>query len=156
MLPDELLTTVLDRHDAQPCYCGEHNCQGYIGGKTQTDVAAMDDLYLDGMASELTRFQIVADRLSALGISDEVEREGLKGNKRKKSKKLDEDYMVCIHPASSWSLILSSFSLFSNPCWRRMCQRSYRPFDRLRAAKSCRNLLYVLRFGESVLSSFAR
>ena len=36
-------------HDAQPCYCGEPNCVGFIGGKTQTDLAAMDDLYLDGM-----------------------------------------------------------------------------------------------------------
>lgn len=35
-------------HDAQPCYCGEPNCVGFIGGKTQTDIAAMDDLYLDG------------------------------------------------------------------------------------------------------------
>lgn len=36
-------------HDAQPCYCGEPNCVGFIGGKTQTDLAAMDDLYLDGV-----------------------------------------------------------------------------------------------------------
>lgn len=36
------------RHDAQPCYCGEDKCVGFIGGKTQTDIAAMDDLYLDG------------------------------------------------------------------------------------------------------------
>jgi hypothetical protein len=31
---------------------------------------------------------------SALGLTDEVERFGLKGNKKKKGKKLDEDYMV--------------------------------------------------------------
>lgn len=37
------------RHEAQPCYCGEAKCVGFIGGKTQTDLAAMDDLYLDGM-----------------------------------------------------------------------------------------------------------
>ena len=36
------------RHDAQPCYCGEAKCVGFIGGKTQTDLAGMDDLYLDG------------------------------------------------------------------------------------------------------------
>lgn len=35
-------------HDAQDCYCGEPNCVGSIGGKTQTDVAGIDDLYLDG------------------------------------------------------------------------------------------------------------
>lgn len=34
---------------------------------------------------------------AALGISDEVEKLGLKGNKRRKSKKLDEDYMVLSH-----------------------------------------------------------
>ena len=39
---------MIHRHDAQPCYCGEPNCVGFIGGKTQTDLAAMDDLYLDG------------------------------------------------------------------------------------------------------------
>lgn len=65
------------RHEAQTCYCGEAKCVGSIGGKTQTDLAGMDDLYLD-----------------ALGITDEVEKLGLKGNKRKKSKKLDEDFMV--------------------------------------------------------------
>jgi len=35
-------------HEAQTCWCGEPNCVGFIGGKTQTDVATMDDLYLDG------------------------------------------------------------------------------------------------------------
>ena len=67
-------------HDAQPCYCGEAKCVGFIGGKTQTDLAAMDDLYLD-----------------ALGISDEVDRLGLKGSKKKKGKKLDEDFVVRCH-----------------------------------------------------------
>lgn len=68
-------------HDAQPCYCGEPNCVGYLGGKTQTDIAAMDDLYLD-----------------ALGITDEVEKLGLKGSKKRKSKKLDEDYLPEVKP----------------------------------------------------------
>ncbi|KAF9649738.1 hypothetical protein BDM02DRAFT_3186087 [Thelephora ganbajun] len=68
-------------HEAQQCFCGESNCVGYIGGKTQTDLAAMDDLYID-----------------ALGISEEVEKLGLKGGKRKKSKKLDEDYAPILKP----------------------------------------------------------
>lgn len=34
---------------------------------------------------------------AALGITDEVEKLGLKGNKKRKSKKLDEDYMVLSH-----------------------------------------------------------
>ncbi|EIW76613.1 SET domain-containing protein [Coniophora puteana RWD-64-598 SS2] len=68
-------------HDPQPCYCGEPQCVGFIGGKTQTDIAGMDDLYLD-----------------ALGISDEVEKYGLKGSKKKKGRKLDEDYMPELTP----------------------------------------------------------
>ncbi|KAI0248399.1 hypothetical protein BJV78DRAFT_1379249 [Lactifluus subvellereus] len=73
----------VDRYgnEAQPCYCGEDKCVGFIGGKTQTDIAGMDDLYLD-----------------ALGIADEVDRLGLKGSKKKKSKKLDEDWMPILKP----------------------------------------------------------
>lgn len=70
-------------HDAQECYCGEPNCVGYIGGKTQTDLAGMDDLFLD-----------------ALGITDAVEALQLKGSKKKKGKKLDEDFNVGL-PATS-------------------------------------------------------
>ena len=69
-------------HDAQECYCGEPNCVGYIGGKTQTDIGGMDDQILD-----------------ALGISqEEVMRLALRGNKKKKSKKLDEDYELELKP----------------------------------------------------------
>ncbi|KAK0200857.1 hypothetical protein DFS33DRAFT_1265721 [Desarmillaria ectypa] len=63
----------LCRHQAQTCYCGEPQCVGYIGGKTQTDVSAMDDLYLD-----------------ALGITDESELMEYKGTKKRKGKKLDD------------------------------------------------------------------
>jgi SET domain-containing protein len=28
---------LIGRADAQPCYCDEPNCIGYIGGKTQTE-----------------------------------------------------------------------------------------------------------------------
>ncbi|OCF43734.1 histone-lysine N-methyltransferase, H3 lysine-36 specific [Kwoniella heveanensis CBS 569] len=68
-------------HDAQTCYCGEPNCVGTIGGKTQTDVGTMNDLFLD-----------------ALGISDEVEAQGMKGNKKKKSRQLDEDFVPVLRP----------------------------------------------------------
>uniref|UniRef100_A0A0K3CL85 [histone H3]-lysine(36) N-trimethyltransferase n=1 Tax=Rhodotorula toruloides TaxID=5286 RepID=A0A0K3CL85_RHOTO len=68
-------------HVAQECYCGEPNCVGYIGGKTQTDLGGMDDLYID-----------------ALGITEEVEALGLKGSKKKKGKKLDEDFTPTLHP----------------------------------------------------------
>lgn len=44
-----LLTLVSSySHVAQPCYCGEASCVGFIGGKTQTDIGGMDDLYIDG------------------------------------------------------------------------------------------------------------
>ena len=40
--------------------------------------------------------------VAALGIADEVDRLGLKGSKKKKSKKLDEDWMVIV-AANSFS-----------------------------------------------------
>ncbi|KAF8804407.1 hypothetical protein BYT27DRAFT_7107098 [Phlegmacium glaucopus] len=69
-------------HQAQECYCGEPMCVGYIGGKTQTDIATMDDLYLD-----------------ALGITDENDLMELKGTKKKKGKKIDDpDFMPTMQP----------------------------------------------------------
>ncbi|KAF8626036.1 hypothetical protein AX15_005126 [Amanita polypyramis BW_CC] len=69
-------------HQAQVCYCSESNCLGFIGGKTQTDIAAMDDLYLD-----------------ALGITDEADILELKGTKKKKGKKIDDpDFMPSLKP----------------------------------------------------------
>ena len=43
-----IVIVIFHRHEAQSCYCGEPKCIGFIGGKTQTDIGAMDDLYLDG------------------------------------------------------------------------------------------------------------
>ncbi|WVN89997.1 histone-lysine N-methyltransferase, H3 lysine-36 specific [Cryptococcus depauperatus CBS 7841] len=68
-------------HDAQTCYCGEPNCVGTIGGKTQTDIGTMTDLFLD-----------------ALGITDEVYAMGMKGSKKKKSRQLDEDFVPVLRP----------------------------------------------------------
>ncbi|KAJ7756278.1 histone methyltransferase [Mycena metata] len=61
-------------HKAQKCYCGEPQCVGFIGGKTQTDLSSVDDIYMD-----------------ALGITDEDEVTELKGTKKKKGKKLDDN-----------------------------------------------------------------
>ena len=94
----QFITQIFLSHEAQPCYCGEPNCVGFIGGKTQTDIAAMDDLFLDGMflgQSVLDKIDNLCMTSVALGISDEVELLGLKGSKKKKGRKLDEDYMVC-------------------------------------------------------------
>ncbi|KAJ7222364.1 histone methyltransferase [Mycena pura] len=60
-------------HKPQECYCGEPSCVGFIGGKTQTDIATVDDFYLD-----------------ALGITDADEVMALKGTKKKRGKKLDD------------------------------------------------------------------
>ncbi|KAJ7456920.1 hypothetical protein FB451DRAFT_1341958 [Mycena latifolia] len=69
-------------HKAQKCYCGESKCVGYIGGKTQTDIATVDDLYLD-----------------ALGITDADELSALKGTKKTKGKKLDDpDFLPEMRP----------------------------------------------------------
>jgi SET domain-containing protein len=40
----------VDRYgnEAQPCYCGEPNCVGQLGGKTQTDIGGMSNLYIEG------------------------------------------------------------------------------------------------------------
>ncbi|GAB1520695.1 histone methyltransferase set2 [Rhizoctonia solani] len=41
-------------HDPQKCYCGEANCVGFLGGKTQTDVRANEMLGALGAASKST------------------------------------------------------------------------------------------------------
>ncbi|KAJ9098539.1 hypothetical protein QFC19_006307 [Naganishia cerealis] len=64
-------------YDAQICHCGELNCLGTIGGKTQTDIGAMDDLYID-----------------ALGITEDVNLLHLRGSKRQDASKLGKDYNV--------------------------------------------------------------
>lgn len=70
-------------HDAQECYCGEPNCVGTLGGKTQTDIGGMDQLFID-----------------ALGITEEVDELEAKGTRKKKSRHLDEDFTV------SWRVVL--------------------------------------------------
>ena len=72
----------VDRYgnDAQPCYCGEPNCVGTLGGRTQTDVVTMDERFI-----------------TALGIADEVAalRATLPRNRR--TKILDEDFHPKLH-----------------------------------------------------------
>lgn len=73
----------VDRYgnDAQICYCGEPNCVGTIGGKTQTDIGGMDQLFID-----------------ALGIAEEVDSLEAKGTRKKKSRHLDEDFTPTLRP----------------------------------------------------------
>lgn len=73
----------VDRYGAEPqtCYCGEPNCLGYIGGKTQTD----------GAAPKLSHHII-----EALGLEDSEEwstATAKKGRRPKKSGDDDEDYV---------------------------------------------------------------
>lgn len=93
----KLLREADSRHTAQACYCGEYNCVGFIGGKTQTDVGGMDDLLLD-----------------ALGILDDVTAGGMKGSKKKKSRQLDVDYNVSLTPVQK----LTPAGLAAHPATR--------------------------------------
>lgn len=72
----------VDRYgsEAQPCYCGEANCIGFLGGKTQTEAA-----------SKLPQLLVEALELDA---SDEDKWVATTKKKRKKKtdEELDEDY----------------------------------------------------------------
>lgn len=72
----------VDRYgnEAQPCHCGEPNCVGQLGGKIQTDIGGMRNLYIE-----------------ALGIVDEVERLQARGSRKQKSRILDEDFTPTLH-----------------------------------------------------------
>ena len=78
----------VDRYgaDPQPCYCGEPNCSGYIGGKTQTD-----------NATKLSHATI-----EALGIDDGDgwETAVAKKPRRKKASEDDEEYINDLKPKS--------------------------------------------------------
>ncbi|KAG0637102.1 hypothetical protein HOY80DRAFT_297403 [Tuber brumale] len=76
----------VDRYGAEPqtCYCGEFNCLGYIGGKTQTD----------GAAPKLSHHII-----EALGLEDSEEwstATAKKGRRPKKADGDDEDYVESV------------------------------------------------------------
>ena len=99
----EHVLIIFRRHDVQPCHCGELKCVGFIGGKTQTDIGAMDHLYLDGnvvFGLSFLPFHLIMS-ISKHLTTDEVEALGLKGSKKKKGRKLDEDYMVRIQTVES-------------------------------------------------------
>ena len=76
----------VDRYgaDPQPCYCGEPNCSGYIGGKTQT-----------GRATKLSHATI-----EALGIDDGDgwDTAVAKRPRKKKTGEDDEEYVNNVQP----------------------------------------------------------
>jgi histone-lysine N-methyltransferase SETD2 len=78
----------VDRYgaDPQPCYCGEPNCSGYIGGKTQTE-----------RATKLSNATI-----EALGIDDPDgwDTAVAKRPRKKKAGEEDEEYVDSLQPKS--------------------------------------------------------
>jgi len=79
----------VDRYgaDPQPCYCGEPNCTGFIGGKTQTE-----------RGTKLSNATI-----EALGIDDYSDWENAVARKPKKPRKTgenDEEYVNDVQPKS--------------------------------------------------------
>jgi hypothetical protein len=76
----------VDRYgaDPQPCYCGEPNCSGYIGGKTQSDNAT----------------KLSADTIAALGIDDGAgwDTAVAKKPRKKKVSEDDEEYVNDLQP----------------------------------------------------------
>ncbi|KAF2660755.1 hypothetical protein K491DRAFT_14788 [Lophiostoma macrostomum CBS 122681] len=78
----------VDRYgaDPQPCYCGEPNCTGFIGGRTQTD-----------NATKLSHATI-----EALGIDDgdSWDTAVAKKPRKKKTSEDDEEYVNDIQPKS--------------------------------------------------------
>lgn len=76
----------VDRYgaDPQPCYCGEPNCSGFIGGKTQSDNAT----------------KLSTDMIQALGIDDGAgwDTAITKKPRRKKASEDDEEYVNDLQP----------------------------------------------------------
>ncbi|CEJ54801.1 hypothetical protein PMG11_01094 [Penicillium brasilianum] len=78
----------VDRYgaDPQPCYCGEPNCTGFIGGRTQTE-----------RATKLSNATI-----EALGIEDEDGWDTVVARRprKKKTEEADEEYVDSVQPKS--------------------------------------------------------
>lgn len=78
----------VDRYgaDPQPCYCGEPNCVGFIGGKTQTERAT----------------KLPAATVEALGIDagDGWDTSVAKKPRKKRPEEDDEEYVNSIQPRS--------------------------------------------------------
>jgi [histone H3]-lysine36 N-trimethyltransferase len=78
----------VDRYgaDPQPCYCGEPNCTGFIGGKTQTERAT----------------KLSHDTIEALGIDDGDgwDTAVAKKPRKKKMGEDDEEYVSNLQPRS--------------------------------------------------------
>ena len=67
---------------------------------------------MDGMPMGLSvmRILLITSFCSALGITEEVEKLGLKGSKKKRGKKLDEDFIVRLLADSDVDILLTFLS----------------------------------------------
>jgi [histone H3]-lysine36 N-trimethyltransferase len=78
----------VDRYgaDPQPCYCGEPNCTGFIGGKTQTERST----------------KLSHDTIEALGIedADDWDTAVAKRPRKRKTGEDDEEYVDSVQPKS--------------------------------------------------------
>jgi histone-lysine N-methyltransferase SETD2 len=76
----------VDRYgaDPQPCYCGEPNCVGFIGGRTQTERA--------------TKLPLAT--IEALGIDDSWDTAVARKPRKKKANEDDEEYVSSIQPSA--------------------------------------------------------
>ena len=72
-------------NDPQPCYCGEPNCVGTIGGRTQTDVVTMDDRFILALD--------IADQMAELRASLPRGRH----QQQQRAKILNEDFHPILH-----------------------------------------------------------
>ena len=87
-----------NRADAQPCYCNEPNCIGYIGGKTQSEAQPkLSHAVKEGLGRLIFR-----DLRIALGFDDETEWPTASSRKRRRARRdedEDDDYVVDQHKA---------------------------------------------------------
>ena len=94
----------------------------------------------------------------ALGISEEVEQLGLKGSKKKKSKKLDEDYLVRSDHFIGYAFFLT---LFNQPTLKPLVEKDVpKVVQAMRQTQSRKVLLKLLtrvkvRHSPTFLQSFA-
>ena len=78
----------------------------------------------------------------ALGISEEVEQLGLKGSKKKKSKKLDEDYLVRSDHFIGYAFFLT---LFNQPTLKPLVEKDVpKVVQAMRQTQSRKVLLKLL------------
>ena len=134
------------RHQAQPCYCAESNCVGFIGGKTQTDIATLDDLYLDGMSCP-QEFLMHAYSSHSTWHYRWGRHSWAEGYQEEEGK---EDRWPWFRGMNDCAYLMISNvndgSLPWSPLWKRTFQRSCKQYAKRKAAKSCPSCWHVSEY----------